>query len=58
MPCRVGACLRRWATTGGRTRAIVIDPTGPNVMYAGGVAWGIWTFTDAGAQRLFFKQVS
>ncbi len=33
---------------GGRTRAIVIDPTDTNVMYAGGVAGGVWTSTDAG----------
>ncbi len=34
---------------GGRTRAIAIDPTDPNTIYAGGVAGGIWKSTDAGA---------
>ena len=34
---------------GGRTRTIVIDPTNPDVMYAGGVAGGVWTTTDGGA---------
>lgn len=34
---------------GGRTRALLIDPTNPNVMYAGGVAGGVWKSTDAGA---------
>ena len=34
---------------GGRTRAIAIDPTNTNVVYAGGVAGGIWKSTDRGA---------
>jgi Bacterial Ig domain/Putative Ig domain len=34
---------------GGRTRALVIDPVDPNVMYAAGVAGGIWKTTNAGA---------
>ena len=34
---------------GGRTRAIVIDPTNPDIMYAAGVTGGIWKSTDAGA---------
>ena len=34
---------------GGRTRALVIDPTDPSVMYAGGVTGGIWKSLDAGA---------
>lgn len=34
---------------GGRTRAIVIDPNSPNVMYAAGVAGGVWKSTDSGA---------
>jgi photosystem II stability/assembly factor-like uncharacterized protein len=34
---------------GGRTRAIVIDPTNSNIMYAAGVAGGVWKSTDAGA---------
>jgi hypothetical protein len=33
---------------GGRTRALLIDPTNPNVMYAGGVAGGVWKTTDGG----------
>jgi photosystem II stability/assembly factor-like uncharacterized protein len=34
---------------GGRTRALVIDPSNPNVMYAAGVAGGVWKTTDGGA---------
>jgi len=34
---------------GGRTRALVIDPTDPDVMYAAGVSGGVWKSTDAGA---------
>ncbi len=34
---------------GGRTRALAIDPTNPLVMYAGGVAGGVWKSVDAGA---------
>ena len=34
---------------GGRTRALVFDPTNPDVMYAGGVTGGIWKTTDGGA---------
>ncbi len=34
---------------GGRTRALIIDPNNPSVMYAAGVAGGIWKSTDAGA---------
>jgi photosystem II stability/assembly factor-like uncharacterized protein len=34
---------------GGRTRAIVIDPTNSNIMYAAGVAGGVWKSTNAGA---------
>jgi photosystem II stability/assembly factor-like uncharacterized protein len=33
---------------GGRTRAMVIDPTNPEVMYIGGVAGGVWKTTDGG----------
>jgi photosystem II stability/assembly factor-like uncharacterized protein len=33
---------------GGRTRALLIHPTTPNVMWAGGVAGGIWKSTDGG----------
>jgi hypothetical protein len=34
---------------GGRTRALVINPTTPTTMYAGGVAGGVWRTTDGGA---------
>ncbi len=34
---------------GGRTRAIVINPIDPDILYAGGVAGGVWKSTDAGA---------
>jgi len=34
---------------GGRTRALAIDPTNPDVMYAAGVAGGVWKSTDGGA---------
>lgn len=34
---------------GGRTRAIVIDPNSPNIMYAAGVAGGVWKSNDGGA---------
>jgi uncharacterized protein (TIGR03437 family) len=34
---------------GGRTRALLIDPQDPNIMYSAGVAGGIWKSTDAGA---------
>lgn len=34
---------------GGRTRALVINPLDGNVMYAGGVAGGVWKTTDRGA---------
>jgi hypothetical protein len=35
---------------GGRTRAILVDPTPPgNTYYAGGVAGGVWKSTNAGA---------
>ena len=34
---------------GGRTRALVIDPNAPDVMYAAGVAGGIWKSVDGGA---------
>jgi hypothetical protein len=33
---------------GGRTRALLIHPTTPDVMWAGGVAGGIWKSTNAG----------
>jgi photosystem II stability/assembly factor-like uncharacterized protein len=34
---------------GGRTRGLVIHPTMPSIMYAGGVAGGIWKTLDSGA---------
>ena len=34
---------------GGRTRALVINPVNPSVMYAAGVAGGVWKSVDAGA---------
>ena len=33
---------------GGRTRALVIDATQPDVMYAGGVSGGVWKTTNGG----------
>ena len=33
---------------GGRTRALLIDPANPAVMYAAGVAGGVWKSTSAG----------
>jgi len=33
---------------GGRTRALLIDPTNPDVMYAAAVAGGIWKTTNGG----------
>jgi photosystem II stability/assembly factor-like uncharacterized protein len=33
---------------GGRTRTLVIHPTQPAIMYAGGVSGGVWKTTDAG----------
>lgn len=49
-----GGTLGTWqplgpGNVGGRTRALIIDPTAPNVMYAGGVAGGIWKTTNGGA---------
>ena len=34
---------------GGRTRAIVIDPTNPNTMYAAAVTGGVWKSINGGA---------
>ena len=47
------AGLRGWTALGpgnigGRTRAIVISPVNPDVMYAAGVTGGVWKSTDAG----------
>ena len=33
---------------GGRTRALLVDPNNPNVMYAAAVAGGIWKSTNGG----------
>jgi len=33
---------------GGRTRALLVHPTKPKIMYAAGVAGGVWQSTDAG----------
>jgi hypothetical protein len=34
---------------GGRTRALLIDPANPSIMYAAGVAGGVWKTTNEGA---------
>lgn len=34
---------------GGRTRAMLIHPATPSIMYAGGVAGGVWKSTDSGS---------
>ena len=49
-----GSTLGVWqwlgpGNVGGRTRSLVIDPTTPSNMYAGGVAGGVCKSTDAGA---------
>lgn len=33
---------------GGRTRSIIINPTSPNIMYAAGVAGGVWKSVNSG----------
>ena len=53
-PPRRPGDVRGWSAlgpgnVGGRTRAIVIDPNAPEVMYAAGVAGGVWKSTDGGA---------
>lgn len=47
------AVLQPWqqlgpGNIGGRTRVLVIDPTNPQVIYAGGVSGGIWKTVNAG----------
>jgi photosystem II stability/assembly factor-like uncharacterized protein len=47
--------FRKWqflgpGNIGGRTRALVIDPVTPEVMYAGGVSGGIWKTVSGGVQ--------
>jgi hypothetical protein len=37
---------RNW---GGRTRAFVVSPSNPKVMFAGGITGGLWRSDDAGA---------
>jgi len=49
-----GQVLGQWTNlgpgnVGGRTRALVVNPLSPNVMYAGGVAGGVWKTTNSGA---------
>ncbi|HQW80730.1 MAG TPA: Calx-beta domain-containing protein [Pseudomonadota bacterium] len=48
------AVLAAWSelgpgNVGGRTRAIVIDPVTPDIMYAGGVGGGVWKSINGGA---------
>jgi Big-like domain-containing protein len=52
-----GGALGTWQSlgpgnVGGRTRALVIDPVNPNVMYAAGVAGGVWKTTNGGTSWL------
>jgi photosystem II stability/assembly factor-like uncharacterized protein len=47
------AATGRWRSIGpdnlgGRTHAILIDPTNPEIMYAGGIAGGVWKSENAG----------
>ena len=49
-----GPVLGQWTNlgpgnVGGRTRALVVNSSNPNVMYAGGVSGGVWKTTNAGA---------
>ncbi len=48
------ATLGTWSplgpgNVGGRTRALVFHPQNANILYAGGVAGGVWKSTDGGA---------
>ena len=52
-----GAALLSWSNLGpgnqgGRTRAMIIDPSNNDIMYAGGVGGGVWKSVDAGANWL------
>jgi hypothetical protein len=52
-----GGALGTWQSlgpgnVGGRTRALVIDPVNPDVMYAAGVAGGVWKTTNGGTSWL------
>lgn len=45
--------IERWTflgpgNIGGRTRTLLIDPSAPDLMYAGGVSGGVWKTVDAG----------
>ena len=56
-PAAPGAALSSWSNLGpgnqgGRTRALIINPSNNNIMYAGGVGGGVWKSTDAGANWL------
>src|SRR5690242_20380929 len=49
----VASALSTWSflgpgNIGGRTRAIVIDPSSPGTMYAAGAAGGVWKTTTGG----------
>lgn len=49
-----GLALSQWTflgpgNVGGRTRAIVINPIEPNIIYAAGVAGGVWKSNNGGA---------
>ena len=49
-----GASLGTWqelgpSNIGGRTRALLVHPTSPSIMYAAGVAGGVWKSINAGA---------
>jgi photosystem II stability/assembly factor-like uncharacterized protein len=53
-PVAPGAFDRQWtplgpSDVGGRLRALAIDPTDTNVLYAGAVAGGVWKSTNGGA---------
>jgi photosystem II stability/assembly factor-like uncharacterized protein len=48
-----GRALGEWeplgpGNIGGRTRTLVIHPSQPDIMYAGGVSGGVWKTTDGG----------
>jgi hypothetical protein len=50
----VGASTKTWtwlgpSDRGGRTRAFVIDPRNPQVMFAGGITGGVWKSTTGGS---------
>jgi uncharacterized protein (TIGR03437 family) len=53
-PATEGALAGAWeplgpGNIGGRTRALLIHPTNPSVMYAAGVSGGVWKTTNGGA---------